>query len=91
MPFSGLIWGGVQYPWLGFQTLLPIFLGIAGIIATILWKWEFTKNPFSRLGWFENRSAVSLYVCAVVQGLIVSPIFHKIISKLVIKLKIRPL
>ena len=68
----GITWGGVQYSWVSYQTLIPIFFGLAGIVGTLFFEWYGTRNPFLRLGVFYSRSAAAVYICAVVQGLIVS-------------------
>jgi MFS family permease len=68
----GVTWGGVQYAWSTYQTLLPMFLGVAGGVVTIVWEWNYAKNPFIRLNIFANRSVAGVYICAIVQGVIVS-------------------
>jgi len=67
----GLTWGGVQYAWSTYQTLLPMFLGITGGVVTIVWEWYYAKNPFIRLKTFANQSVAGVYICAIVQGMIV--------------------
>ena len=32
----GLTWGGVQFAWQGFQVLVPLFVGIAGVISAVI-------------------------------------------------------
>jgi predicted MFS family arabinose efflux permease len=41
----GLQWGGYQYPWVSAHVMVPLFLGLALIIAFIIHQWKFAKNP----------------------------------------------
>lgn len=67
----GITWGGVEYPWGSYHTLVPLILGIFGVGLTMVWEWKGAKNPFIRLSVFKSRSAAGIYTCAIVQGLIV--------------------
>jgi MFS family permease len=65
-------WGGSQFPWGSYQTLVPLLVGVAGCVVTILWEKWGAKFPFIRLSIFETRSAFAAYTCATTQGLLVS-------------------
>lgn len=69
--FIGITWGGVQYPWGSFQTLLPLLLGALVILCSLAWENWAAKTPFLRLVLFKNRSAVAVYIGALIQGLLV--------------------
>ena len=73
----GLTWGGVQFPWSSFQTLVPLVLGALGIVATFAWEMWGARQPFIRLLVFDSLSTVAIYFCAMMQGLLVSdlPLF----------------
>ena len=76
----GITWGGVQYPWSSWRTLLPIILGLAGIAATLIWERYGASRPFLRLELFNNYSALAAYTGAVLQGLMVSrPTFRPLL------------
>ncbi|KAJ5644821.1 efflux pump antibiotic resistance protein [Penicillium longicatenatum] len=66
----GLSWGGVQYSWGSYQTLVPLCLGVVGIIATGLWEFLGTSHPFIRLSILTDRSSLAVYAAAIVQGTI---------------------
>lgn len=70
----GLTWGGVQFPWSSFRTLVPLLIGILGIGATFAWEMWGAKQPFIRLAIFDSLSTVAIYVGAIVQGLMVSDV-----------------
>ncbi|KAJ5760831.1 hypothetical protein N7520_007987 [Penicillium odoratum] len=66
----GLSWGGVQYSWSSYQTLLPLCLGVVGLVATVLWEFFGTSHPFIRLSILTDRSSLAVYIAAIVQGTI---------------------
>ncbi|KAJ5710318.1 efflux pump antibiotic resistance protein [Penicillium malachiteum] len=45
----GLLWGGAQYSWGSYETLIPLCVGVAGIVATGFWEFYGATNPFLRL------------------------------------------
>lgn len=67
----GITWGGIQYPWDSYQTLLPLLLGACGLVLTVVWEAKYASNPFIRMTLFSSWSGISAYVCAVFQGFIV--------------------
>lgn len=68
----GLSWAGVQYEWASPKTLVPIFLGVNAVIASVVWEVYYAKEPFLRPGLFASPSAVAAYACAFGQGFLVS-------------------
>ncbi|EOD47768.1 putative mfs drug efflux protein [Neofusicoccum parvum UCRNP2] len=42
---AGLQWGGYNYPWTSAHTLVPLFIGVALIIAFLVWEWRFATYP----------------------------------------------
>jgi MFS family permease len=68
----GTSWGGQMFPWSSWRTLVPIVLGVVGIFGTSLWERYGAKTPFIRLWLLNERSLVAAYICAILQGLMVS-------------------
>ena len=68
----GVTWGGIQFIWSSWRTLLPIIAGTVGLAATVVWEKLGTKHPFIRLSLFNSYSAVAAYFGTVLQGLAVS-------------------
>ncbi|KAF2267505.1 MFS general substrate transporter [Lojkania enalia] len=66
----GISWGGSQYAWDSFRTLVPIILGVFGIIITLVWERYAAKTPFIRLWLFKSQPASAAYACAILQGLL---------------------
>lgn len=71
----GVTWGGSQYPWSSWQTVVPIIVGLAGSLATVGWERYGASKPFLRLELFKTYSAIVAYSCAVLQGLVVRQYF----------------
>ncbi|EED17140.1 efflux pump antibiotic resistance protein, putative [Talaromyces stipitatus ATCC 10500] len=63
-------WGGVNHTWDSAATLVPLLVGIAGTVLSIIWEKWGTREPFIRLAIFSNRSALAGYYCAMTQGLV---------------------
>ena len=64
-------WGGTQESWNSFRTILPLVLGILGIVATGLWESYGAREPLLRLNLFYCPSAFVAYAGAMIQGLLV--------------------
>lgn len=69
----GITSGGTVYPWGSYRTVVPIVLGVAGIVATLCWERFGATHPFLRVWLFKNHAAMAAYICAVLQGLMVCP------------------
>lgn len=65
-------WGGVQYSWYSSGTLVPLCLGVAGLVWTSIYELVFAKYPLLHLGLFRNISSAATYICGIFQGLVVS-------------------
>lgn len=68
----GISWGGQIYSWGSWRTFVPILVGIAGVVDSLVWERYGAKSPFIRLWLFEEKSAIVTYCCAILQGLLVS-------------------
>ncbi|KAL3468696.1 major facilitator superfamily domain-containing protein [Aspergillus californicus] len=70
-----LTWGGVMYPWTSWHTLLPLCLGLAGLILFTVYTTHASKRinritPMIPPSIFQNRSAAIAFVTSSLQGLI---------------------
>lgn len=68
----GITWGGGEFAWSSWRTLFPICLGVVGVLATIFYLKKVPQNPFLCLRLFRDSSSRAMYICAVLQGLLVS-------------------
>lgn len=69
-----ITWGGIQFAWSSYRTIVPLVLGAIGVLAALAWEVWGTKTPFLRVFLFNSRSAVLAYSCSILQGLLVSSI-----------------
>lgn len=67
----GLSWGGVQFAWTSYRTLVPVILGLVGVFATVLWELFQASEPFLQRTLFHKWSSIAAYLCAFLQGLMV--------------------
>lgn len=72
----GVTWGGLEYPWSSWQTLVPIIVGFTGVAATIVWERYSAFRPFLRLELFNSYSALAAYTGAGLQGLLVQRLYQ---------------
>lgn len=61
-------WGGVVYEWKSWHTLVPLILGLAGLVGFVLYEKYFAANPFIPLIIFNNISSSLNYFGAFVLG-----------------------
>ena len=66
-----ITWGGVMYPWESFRTLLPMFIGAAGLAAFILYEVHFVANPIIQMSIFRSCTAMASYIGTAMHGLII--------------------
>jgi hypothetical protein len=80
-----LTWGGVQYPWSSWRTLVPLILGFAGIIGSGCYEyWLSTRavdkdgnprpedhiDPIFRFSIFSNVTLIITYVETIIHGIV---------------------
>ncbi|KAF2114257.1 major facilitator superfamily domain-containing protein [Lophiotrema nucula] len=66
----GLSWGGVQYSWKSYQTLVPLIVGAAVVVAFGCWQRRVSPNSLIPLSIFYCPSAVAAFYCAMINGLV---------------------
>ena len=65
-----ITWGGVTYAWNSWRTLVPLTVGIAGLISFIIFEEYFAKEPLIPLTIFKTRTAAVSYLGTVIHGMI---------------------
>ena len=63
-------WGGVVFAWTSYQTILPLALGVCGMIGFILYEKYLAPDPLIRLAIFAQRTAVVNYFGTFVHGIV---------------------
>ncbi|KAI4141473.1 MAG: hypothetical protein LQ340_007641, partial [Diploschistes diacapsis] len=67
MPVS---WGGALFPWSSWHTLVPLLLGLAGMLGFVYLELRVAQNPLIPLRIFRPRTALINYYGTFVQGTI---------------------
>ncbi|CAG8900315.1 unnamed protein product [Penicillium nalgiovense] len=62
--------GGVLYSWSSWHTLVPLIVGIVGLIAFAVYEAKGTANPIIPVTVFQNRSIIISYVTDILHGMI---------------------
>ncbi|KAF7552996.1 hypothetical protein G7Z17_g3946 [Cylindrodendrum hubeiense] len=65
-----ITWAGHDYAWNSYETLCPLLLGTAGIVATVIWESRYAKTPFIRREMLYSRPLMTVYGCTLLQGLL---------------------
>ena len=61
-----LTWGGVQYAWDSWHTLVPLLLGVAGLIGFTVYEVRVAAEPTIRFGLLGSYNmAYSLFACLI--------------------------
>ncbi|KAL9129802.1 MAG: hypothetical protein Q9217_001839 [Psora testacea] len=63
-------WGGVFYSWSSWRTLVPLFVGLAGLTSFIAYEVWVARETLIRFGVFRNRTAAAAYFETVLHGMI---------------------
>jgi hypothetical protein len=66
-------WGGNEFAWNDAGTLLPLILGVVGLLVTFFYESRVASTPFLLKRLFHDGSSIAVYVCGLLQGLLVSP------------------
>jgi hypothetical protein len=67
----GISWGGVQYAWSSWHTVVPIVLGVAGFIGFYFYEDRIAVEPVVPTSIFKNRNITAAYLQTVIHSLIV--------------------
>jgi len=66
----GISWGGVEYGWSSYNVLVPLILGIAGVVVFIWIEKRFVKFPTVPFDILTFRTSVSGFAGTFVHGII---------------------
>lgn len=71
-----ITWGGVQYPWSSWRTLVPLIVCALGITGFILHQEYLAPEPLIRTSVFKNRTAAIAYLSSAIHGIILWSILY---------------
>lgn len=65
-----LTWGGVMYEWSSWRTLVPLLVGVAGLVGFCFFEAYVAVEPLLRLSIFANRTANLAYLTTTLHGMV---------------------
>jgi hypothetical protein len=71
-----ITWGGVQYAWDSWRTLVPLLVSAAGLVAFVLHQEYIAPEPLIRTSVFKTRTAAVTYLGTVVHGIILWSVLY---------------
>ncbi|THW18046.1 putative MFS transporter [Aureobasidium pullulans] len=66
-----ITWGGIEFSWSSWQTLLPLVLGLAGLAGFCSWQIGHAKEPILRLGLLRSYNMGYSLFATMINALIV--------------------
>ena len=66
-----ITWGGVNYSWSSWRTLVPLLVSAVGLIAFIIWDDRFAPDPLIRTRVMKSRTAAVTYLGDFIHGLVI--------------------
>lgn len=71
-----LTWGGVRYPWDSYKVLVPLILGIVGLIAFFIYEGFVPSEPVVPWELLKHRTSLSGYLGTFFQGIVVAAVCY---------------
>ena len=69
-------WGGVQYAWDSWRTLVPLIVCSFGLVGFVVHQEYIASDPLIHTAVFKNRTAAILYVDTMLHGIILWSILY---------------
>ncbi|OQD89856.1 hypothetical protein PENANT_c002G05180 [Penicillium antarcticum] len=66
-----LTWGGLEYEWDSWHTVVPLVLGVVGLVTFVLYESYVAKDPMIPYSVFQDRTISVMYICTISLGLII--------------------
>lgn len=66
-----LTWGGLEYPWDSWHTVVPLVLGVVGLVIFGLYEGYVAQDPMIPCSVFQDRTISVMYICTISLGLII--------------------
>ena len=66
-----LSWGGSKYPWTSWRTLVPLVLGLAGLLAFLAYQAApWLREPTMPLRFFKNRTSATVFAISFIHSIL---------------------
>lgn len=63
-------WGNVMFPWSSWRSIVPLVLGVVGLIGFVLYEARVAADPIIRLAIFKKRTALVSYLGTFIHGIL---------------------
>jgi hypothetical protein len=60
-----MTWGGIQYPWNHWRTLVPLIISLFGLILFVIWEEGLVRRgqmPFVQLDTLKTRNGAVIFI-----------------------------
>ncbi|KAJ6482029.1 major facilitator superfamily domain-containing protein [Mycena vitilis] len=74
----GLTWGGIQFPWGSAHVLVPLIIGILGLVGFLVYEGRYAKHPMVPFSVMSTRTGLSGYAQTFLASMIVVEINYYI-------------
>ena len=64
-----ITWGGVQYAWDSWRTLVPLLVSVAGLISFVIHQEYIAPEPLIRMSVFKTRTSAITFLGTVIHGI----------------------
>ncbi|KAG8901942.1 hypothetical protein FRB99_004997 [Tulasnella sp. 403] len=71
-----LTWGGARYEWDSFRVLVPLILGIVGLVAFFIYEFLVPLEPVVPLVLFKSPTSSAGFLMVFLQGIIVTGVVY---------------
>ncbi|KAF2663020.1 MFS general substrate transporter [Lophiostoma macrostomum CBS 122681] len=71
-----ITWGGVQYPWDSWRTLVPLLVSAAGLVVFVIHQELWAPEPLIRTSIFKQTTAAVTYAETVIHGIILWSVLY---------------
>lgn len=66
----GLSWGGIQNPWTSWETLVPLIVGLAGLVVFFIYEFNWAAHPVVPWDLVSNRTSLAGYTMWILHGIL---------------------
>lgn len=71
-----ITWGGVQYPWDSWRTLVPMLVSFVGLVVFVIHQEYIAPEPLIRTSVFKTTTAAVTYLGTVIHGIILWSVLY---------------
>ncbi|QRW06527.1 major facilitator superfamily transporter [Ceratobasidium sp. AG-Ba] len=71
-----LTWAGARYSWNSYQVLVPLIVGIAGLMGALAYEFTFAVEPIVPRELLANRTSLSGYLGTFFHGIIMTAVVY---------------